>query len=197
MSDETPAAADERPAASAVLLPAVYDDLRALARRRMAAEPAGHTLQPTALVHEAYARLEGGAGGGAGRWNSRGHFFAAAAEAMRRVLIDRGRRKRRVRHGGGRRRVPLTDAAAAGGSSARFRDPAALAAALAALARTRPRAAAVVRLRSLEGRTIEQAAAALGVSRATAVRDWTLARAWLFRELNGDSRKLRRRPQNP
>src|SRR3989441_3766118 len=89
------------PQAAAQLLPLVYDELRKLAAARMAAEAPGHTLQPTALVHEAYARL---VGGGADGWNGRGHFFAAAAEAMRRILVDAARRKQTDKHGGGRRR---------------------------------------------------------------------------------------------
>ena len=201
--DDAPPGDAPLPAASAELLPAVYEDLRRLARRRMAREGGGHTLQATALVHEAYLRLTRGGGGegegdGGGRWNSRGHFFAAAAESMRRILIEAARRKGRLRHGGGRRRVPLTgDRLTVEPGSSHVRDPAALAAALGRLGELRPRAAAVVRLRSLEGRTVEETAAALGVSRATAVRDWTYGRAWLFRELEGDSRKIVAGPGNP
>ena len=96
------------PSAAAELLPLVYDELRKLAAARMADESPDHTLQPTALVHEAYLRLVGT--DAASHWNSRGHFFGAAAEAMRRILVENARRKRAVKHGGGRGRVPLVDA---------------------------------------------------------------------------------------
>jgi RNA polymerase sigma factor (TIGR02999 family) len=178
MSDVTrlldAAAAGNRHAA-AELLPLVYDELRRLAAARMAAEPPGHTLNATALVHEAYLRLVGPAD--ANRWDGRGHFFAAATEAMRRILVDAARRKRRPKHGGGRRRSDLPDVPA-------DPDPAAdqllaLDGALTRLAAEDPDAARVVELRHFAGLSIEDAAAALGVSRATAYRHWTYARAWL------------------
>ena len=168
------AAAGDRRAATD-LLPLVYDELRKLAGVRMTAESTGHTLQPTALVHEAYLRLVGPTGGN--RWDSRGHFFAAAAEAMRRILVDAARRKRADKHGGERRRVELPDVPA-------DPDPAddrllALDEALSGLAAEDPAAARVVELRHFAGLSIEDAAAALGISRATAYRHWTYARAWL------------------
>ena len=185
------------PAASGELLPLVYGELRRLARRRMAREAAGHTLQPTGLVHEAYLRLvrpPAGPGAGPDRdepgWDSRGHFFAAAAEAMRRILIESARRKARLKHGGGRRRVALEESdlaveAPGFADDGGVDDLLALDAALARFEVERPRAAAVVKLRYFAGLSFEETAAALNVSRATAVRDWTLGRAWLFRALHG------------
>jgi RNA polymerase sigma factor (TIGR02999 family) len=178
MSDVTQlldaAAAGDRKAA-AELLPLVYDELRQLAAARMAAESPNQTLQPTALVHEAYLRLIGAAD--ERRWENRGHFFAAAAEAMRRILVDEARRKRTEKHGGHRRRVELPDVPA---------DPEvadeqllALDAALTRLSTEDPVAARVVELRHFAGLSIEDAAASLGLSRATAYRHWTYARAWL------------------
>ena len=181
-------------AASAELLPLVYGELRRLARRRMAREAAGHTLQPTGLVHEAYLRLVRSPDTAPGRdepgWDSRGHFFAAAAEAMRRILIESARRKARLKHGGGRRRVGLEESEPAAPAPG-FADDGgldellALDAALERFEVERPRAAAVVKLRYFAGLSFEETAAALHVSRATAVRDWTLGRAWLFREMGG------------
>jgi RNA polymerase sigma factor (TIGR02999 family) len=185
MSDVTQlleAAAAGDPRAAADLLPLVYDELRKLAAARMAGEASGHTLQATALVHEAYLRLVGPAD--AARWENRGHFFAAAAEAMRRILIEAARRKGRVRHGGGRARVDLDHAAAVsddGGAD----DLRALDEALGRLEAGHPEAAAVVKLRYFAGLTAAQAAAALGLSRRTADRHWAFARAWLFDALGG------------
>lgn len=169
--------------AAADLLPLVYDELRKLAAARMAAEAPGHTLQPTALVHEAYVRLVGPAD--AARWENRGHFFAAAAEAMRRILVDSARRKRRVRHGGELRRVALPDdlAGAADGTE----DVVAVSEALDRLAATDPQAAQLVTLHYFAGLTVEQAAAVLGVSVRKAYTVWAYARAWLFRALGGDA----------
>lgn len=168
------AAAGDRRAATD-LLPLVYDELRRLAAARMAAESPGHTLDATALVHEAYVRLVGPADGL--RWDSRGHFFAAAAEAMRRILVDAARRKRAGKHGGERRRVELPDVPV----ELNIEDERLLAldAALSGLAAEDPAAARVVELRHFAGLSIEDAAAALGISRATAYRHWTYARAWL------------------
>jgi RNA polymerase sigma factor (TIGR02999 family) len=161
--------------AAGQLLPLVYEELRKLAAARLAQEAPGNTLDATALVHEAYLRLVGPAD--AVRWDSRGHFFAAAAEAMRRILVDAARRKRTEKHGGGRRRVALTDVPAdrevADGQLL------ALDAALTRLAAEDPVAARVVELRHFAGLSIEDAAATLGLSRATAYRHWTYARAWL------------------
>jgi RNA polymerase sigma factor (TIGR02999 family) len=178
MSDVTrlldAAAAGDRKAA-ADLLPLVYDELRKLAVARMAAEPPDQTLQPTALVHEAYLRLVGPAD--EPRWDSRGHFFAAAAEAMRRILVDSARRKRTHKHGGHRRRALLPDVAAEQGVV--DEQLLALDEALTRLAAEDPVAARVVELRHFAGLSIEDAAATLGMSRATAYRHWTYARAWL------------------
>jgi RNA polymerase sigma factor (TIGR02999 family) len=171
------AAGDRRAAAD--LLPLVYEELRKLAAARMAAERPGHTLDATALVHEAYLRLVGPTD--AARWDNRGHFFAAAAEAMRRILVDAARRKGRVRHGGVRRRIELTDHPAA----APPEDLLALDAALDRLAERDPRRAELVKLRFFAGLTIPQAAAAMSLSVATAERAWSFARTWLYTELNG------------
>jgi RNA polymerase sigma factor (TIGR02999 family) len=167
--------------AAGELLPLVYDELRRLAGARLAREAPGQTLQPTALVHEAYLRLVGGDPGKA--FDGRGHFFAAAAEAMRRILIDRARDRGRLKRGGGRRRVRLDlDALLAEPPGD---DLLALDEALTALAAEDPGAAALVQLRVFAGLTLGQAAVALGVSRRTAERDWTYARAWLCEALSG------------
>ncbi len=160
------------------LLRLVYDELRRMARQKMAHEPPGHTLQPTALVHEAYLRLVGDQDV---RWEGRSHFFGAAAEAMRRILIDRARRYAAARHGGGRQRVPLeaADRAAAGESV----DLLALDDALGRLQEHDQRMAEVVKLRFFAGLTIEETAAALDVTSRTVNRDWIAARAWLHHEL--------------
>jgi RNA polymerase sigma factor (TIGR02999 family) len=168
------------PRAAEQLLPLVYDELRRLAAMRLASEGPGHTLQPTALVHEAYLKLVGP--DPQQPWNGRVHFFAAAAEAMRRILIDHARRKHRARRGGGLRRVDLDDLddvqLLAGGGDAD--ELAALDEALAQLAAADPRRAELVRLRYFAGLTLEQAAELLGISRATANRHWAFARAWLY-----------------
>jgi RNA polymerase sigma factor (TIGR02999 family) len=168
------------PHAAAELLPLAYDELRRLAVARLAAERPGHTLQPTALVHEAYLRLVGG--GQPRDWNGRGHFFAAAAEAMRRILVESARRKRRVRHGGDRDRVHL-DEVAVPAADDRTTDLLALDEALTAFAREEPAKAELVKLRYFAGLTLEEAAGCLGISLATAKRHWALARAWLFSAL--------------
>jgi RNA polymerase sigma factor (TIGR02999 family) len=183
MSDVTrlldAAAAGDRRAADE-LLPLVYDALRRLAAERLAAEPAGQTLQPTALVHEAYLRLVGP--DGAGRpWNGPGHFFAAAAEAMRRILIDQARRKHSQRRGGARRREPLGDDVPAPPTGEDLLD---LDEALGKLAAADPEAAEVVKLRVFAGMTIEEVARATGTSPRTVKRNWAYARAWLGRELS-------------
>jgi RNA polymerase sigma factor (TIGR02999 family) len=176
------AAAGDRQA-TADLLPLVYDELRRLAAAHLGGEPAGHTLQPTALVHEAYLRLVGG--GPAADWNGRGHFFGAAAEAMRRILVESARRKGRQRHGGGRRRVDLD--AAAPCSDEPIDDVLDLDDALTRLAAVDAAAARLVQLRYFTGLTMPEAAAALGVPLRSAERDWTFARAWLHRELGRSS----------
>jgi RNA polymerase sigma factor (TIGR02999 family) len=171
------AAGDRRAAAD--LLPLVYDELRKLAAARLAAESPDQTLQPTALVHEAYLRLVGPAD--AARWDSRGHFFAAAAEAMRRILVDAARRKRRERHGGGRDRVSLDDAQPA--TPDPRHDLLALDDALTRLAGEDPQAARLVELRYFAGLSVPEAAETLGISPRTADRVWAFARAWLHRDL--------------
>jgi len=165
------------------LLPMVYDELRRLAAQKMAHESPGQTLQPTALVHEAYLRLVGQTDPG---WKNRAHFFAAAAEAMRRILIDNARRKRALRHGGGQHRVDIADLAMA----AAGKDDQLLAVndALEKFAAVDPAKADLVKLRYFVGMTIEEAAAALDISPPTAKRHWTYARAWLHHELTAGQR---------
>jgi RNA polymerase sigma factor (TIGR02999 family) len=162
----------------------VYGELRRLATRHMAHEPPGQTLQPTALVHEAYVRL---VGSDAERtWEHRGHFFAAAATAMRRILIERARRKRSRVHGGGRRRQELQPGADAVAAPEPDDDLLALDAALAKFAERDPLKARLVELRYFAGLTGAEAADILGISPSTADRHWAYARAWLRREVRGD-----------
>jgi RNA polymerase sigma factor (TIGR02999 family) len=163
------------------LLPVVYAELRRLAAQQMRRERAGATLQPTALVHEAYLRLLGG-DGGAAKWAHAGHFYAAAGEAMRRILIERARRQKRLRHGGGRRRVPLNDELQVGLDS----DPAQVLAVDEAMAKLRDmdaRMHELIKLRCFLGLTLAEAGEALGVSPRTLNRDWLVATAWLRKEL--------------
>jgi RNA polymerase sigma factor (TIGR02999 family) len=167
------------PRASEQLLPLVYRELRRLAAQKMAQEKPGQTLQATALVHEAYIRLVGASPSNG--WDSRGHFFAAAAEAMRRILVERARRKQRLKHGGDCQRIDL-DAGCTLADESSDQLPA-LDAALTKLAAEAPAKAELVKLRYFAGLTVEQAAELLGISRATAVRHWTYARAWLFKEI--------------
>ena len=174
------AAAGDRKAAADVL-PLVYDELRKLAAARMAEEAPGNTLNATALVHEAYLRLIGPAD--EAKWENRGHFFAAAAEAMRRILVEAARRKRTEKHGGGRRRVKLPDVPAE--PEVADEQLLALDEALTRLAAEDPVAARVVELRHFAGLSIEEAATALGLSRASAYRHWTYARAWLKDAISG------------
>jgi RNA polymerase sigma factor (TIGR02999 family) len=180
------------PHAADQLLPLVYDELRHLAAREMAGERPGQTLQPTALVHEAYLRLVGKS---APTWNSRGHFLSAAAEAMRRILIEQARRKGTVRHGGGRRRVDLDDVPPAD-TPRDGDDLLAIDEALTRLARQKPAGAELVKLRFFGGLTMAEAAAALGISLATAERYWVFARAWLCAELV-DPEEAPRKKNNP
>jgi RNA polymerase sigma factor (TIGR02999 family) len=166
------------------LLPLVYDELRKLAAQRLRHEQPGQTLQATALVHEAYLRLVGpGPVGtdGAADWQGRAHFFAAAAEAMRRILVDNARRKQAGKHGGGRVRVELADVTAP--AAADPHDLVALDAALSKFEREDKAKADLVKLHYFTGLSLEDAAAALGLSRATAYRHWTYARAWLLHEM--------------
>jgi RNA polymerase sigma factor (TIGR02999 family) len=171
--------------AAAQLLPLVYDELRRLAAARLAAEPSGNTLQPTALVHEAYLRLVGTAEGD--RWDHRGHFFAAAAEAMRRILIDQARQKATTRHGGTMKRQTLDPDAAA--SPEPREDLLALDEALDRLAAEDPLKANLVKLRYFVGLSLAEAATALGLSERTAGRHWAYARAWLRRAVEGSKEK--------
>lgn len=162
------------------LLPVVYDELRRMASQRLSEEPSGQTLQPTALVHEAYIRLvdnEKAAG-----WDSRGHFFSAAATAMRRILVENARRKQALKRGGDlqRRDVDANEFAAVD----RDDDHLALDEALLRLEEVHPRKAKLVDLRYFAGLTMEQAARALAISVPTAERDWRFARAWLHQELS-------------
>lgn len=175
------AMANGEPDAADQLLTVVYTELRGLAARKMARETPGQTLQPTALVHEAWLRL---AGDENRRWNDRTHFFAAAAEAMRRILVDNARRKRAARHGGGLARVDLAEFSVA------ERDDRLLAVdeALEKFAARDKLKADLVKLRYFVGMTIDEAAEALGISVPTAVRHWTYARAWLARQINAEPR---------
>ncbi|HUL55109.1 MAG TPA: sigma-70 family RNA polymerase sigma factor [Opitutaceae bacterium] len=170
------------PQAADQLLPLVYDELRKLASAKMARESGGQTLQATALVHEAWLRLGGDQ---QPAWQNRAHFFASAAEAMRRILIERARRRQALRHGGGLERVDVDDPAlgiAAPGAP----DDELLAVheTLERLAAHDARKAELVKLRYFAGLTIEQAAEVLGIAVPTAKRDWTYARAWLFKEIS-------------
>jgi RNA polymerase sigma factor (TIGR02999 family) len=179
------------PATAEKLLPLVYDELRKLAASKLAQEKPGQTLQPTALVHEAYLRLiaarEGSARESGKPWDGRGHFFAAAAEAMRRILVERARSKGRGIHGGGRRRQDLLpDLAAAPEPDD---DLPALDEALKKLAAKDPDKAKLVELRYFAGLTGDQAAEILGISPSTADRYWVYARAWLRRELQPPGEK--------
>jgi RNA polymerase sigma factor (TIGR02999 family) len=173
-----PKAADE-------LLPLVYDELRKLAAAKMAREAAGHTLQPTALVHEAWLRLVGDQDK---EWAGRAHFFGAAAEAMRRILIDKARRRRAVRHGGEQQRVDLEELELA----CPLPDDQLLAVdeALDKLASAHPRQAELVKLRYFVGMTVQEAAQVLGISPDTAKDDSAHARAWLFREITKSNQKV-------
>jgi RNA polymerase sigma factor (TIGR02999 family) len=170
-----PHAADE-------LLPLVYDELRKLASQKLCQEKPGQTLQATALVHEAYLRLVDTEK--MQHWNSRGHFFAAAAEAMRRILVNRARDKGRLKRGGGRRRVDLNHLCDPG--TAADQDLLDLDEGLDQLAREHPECAELVKLRFFAGMTLTEAAAALGIARRTADRQWAFAKAWLFDALRHD-----------
>jgi RNA polymerase sigma factor (sigma-70 family) len=199
------------PAAASQLLPLVYDELRRLARQKLTHEKPGQTLQATALVHEAYLRLVGPAGpaepeqgvdsaavdpeesrrAGA-TYGSRGHFFAAAAEAMRRILVEAARRKKRLKRGGDLERQPLEEDEIAMPEAAE--DLEELDSALDKLAQKDPRKAELVKLRYFAGLTQEQAAEALGIGVSTADRDWSYARAWLFRAIAHNSPSRRDSP---
>ena len=166
------------PQAAEELLPLVYEELRKLAAHKMANEPPGQTLQPTALVHEAWLRLVGSENP---KFEGRAHFFGAAAEAMRRILIDRARRKRAQRHGSGQQRVDFDDVEIA--STTEDDQLLAINEALDKFAAQDQQKAELVKLRYFVGMTIEEAAQALGISEPTANRYWVYARAWLYREI--------------
>lgn len=177
-------AGDER--AAAELLPIMYDELRALARARFANIPAGQTLQPTALVHEAYLKL---VGRNEATWSSRGHFFGAAASAMRDILVDQARRKARVKHGGDQQRVDLQE------NTPAIEPPTenllALNDAIERLKASDERKWRIVMLRYFAGLTVEETAEVLGVSIGTIEREWRFIRAWLYDELTTDEKEPR------
>lgn len=170
------------PGATEQLLPVVYDELRRLATHQLSRERSGQTIQPTALVHEVYLRLVGAEH--EQTWESRGHFFAAAARAMRRILIENARRDRSLKRGGGRERIEQDlDAIAEPDSEV---DLLALNEALIRFGAKDPRKAQLVELRFFSGLTMQQAADVMGISVASAHRDWAYARAWLHREMAGE-----------
>jgi len=166
--------------AAGQLLPLVYAELRRLAAHKMASENPGQTLQPTALVHEAWLKLVGQENR---QWQNRNHFFATAAEAMRQILTDNARRKLRIRHGGGQQRVDLGDCAEA----VKSQDEQVLAVgeALEKLDRLDPQRAQVVKLRYFVGLTIPEVAEVMGISEPTVKRYWAFARSWLYAEIRG------------
>ena len=164
------------------LMPIVYDELRRQAARYLQREQAGHTLQTTALIHEAYVRLVDQRNV---QWQNRAHFFGIAAQLMRRILVDHARTKKRVKRGGSGVRVSLGEAnVAARGEDL---DVVALDEALNRLARIDEQQSRVVELRFFSGLTVEETAEAMGISPATVKRDWSMAKAWLHRELSGDT----------
>ena len=165
---------------AAELLPSIYEELRRLAAHKMAIEAPGQTLQPTALVHEAWLRL---AGDDQAQWHNRTHLLAAAAEAMRHILIDKARRKHRLRHGQGLTRVNLDDVDLA--STAADETLLRVDEALTKFAAEDPVKAELLKLRYFVGLSIPEAASALGMSESTAKRAWAYARAWLYEELKG------------
>jgi RNA polymerase sigma factor (TIGR02999 family) len=181
---------DGDPRAAAQLLPLVYDELRQLAAYRLVQEKPGQTLQPTALVHEAYLRLVGPGrerGENEPCWDNRRHFFAAAAEAMRRILVENARRKGRIKHGGDQRREHADlDTLCAGAPADELL---ALHEALEQFAAHDPVKARLVELRFFAGLTLEQAAQCLNISLSTADRGWRYARAWLYDAMSGNDSK--------
>jgi RNA polymerase sigma factor (TIGR02999 family) len=178
----TPAPSDpDRPGTADELLPEVYDELRKLARARLARERKPHqTLQPTALVHEAYLRVSARPR----EWDRRGHFFAAAALAMRRILVERARHYQRIKHGAGGEHVELDEAMLR--TDPGLTDVIAIDEALSQLEQTDPRKAKIVTLRYFAGLSVEETAAALDLSPATVKNEWAFARAWLFRVLGSN-----------
>ena len=178
------------PQAAADLLPLVYAELRNLAAAKMAREVPGQTLQPTALVHEAWLRVSGS---GHQSFQNRAHFFAAAAEAMRRILIDNARRKHALRHGGGQARVEFEEAEIA--APANDEQLLAVHDALDKFAASDKAKADLVKLRYFVGLSVEEAAEALGISVPTAKRQWAYAKAWLYREMTGRTKPPRSHPK--
>ena len=174
------------PKAPGELLPLVYQELRKLAAQKMAREQPGHTLQATALVHEAWLRLGADAQPG---WQTRAHFFAAASEAMRRILVERARRKHREKRGGGAQHVDVAEVEIAAPPS-NEKEALAVHEALDRLAAHDARKAEVVKLRYFVGFSFEETAEVLGISLPTAKRDWAYARAWLHQEIGSDHRPL-------
>src|SRR5580698_4740672 len=171
--------------ASEQLLPLVYDELRKLAVQKMAQERSGHTLQATALVHEAWLRLVGVES--PQKWDGRGHFFAAAAEAMRRILVEQARRKKRLKHGGERQRADVGELNLVAAASED--EVLSVHQALDGLAADDAQAAQVVKLHFFAGLTLEEVASALEISSRTAYRDWAFARAWLAKRLEGPEKE--------
>jgi RNA polymerase sigma factor (TIGR02999 family) len=163
------------------LMPIVYDELHRQAARYLRREQAGHTLQTTALIHEAYVRLVDQRNV---QWQNRAHFFGIAAQMMRRILVDHARAKKRAKRGGSEIRVSLADAAVA--TKGQDLDVVALDEALQRLAKIDEQQSRVVELRYFSGLTVEETAEVMGISTATVKRDWSVARAWLHRELSGD-----------
>jgi RNA polymerase sigma factor (TIGR02999 family) len=165
------------------LLPLVYEELRKLAAFKMANDVQGQTLQPTALVHEAWLRLTGNENV---KWESRAHFFGAAAEAMRRILIENARRRQALRHGGGQQRLDIQEVEIA--AATKDEELLAVNDALERFAALEKKKAELVKLRYFVGLNIEEASQVLGISVATAKRWWTYARAWLFQETQAGKR---------
>jgi RNA polymerase sigma factor (TIGR02999 family) len=166
------------------LMPLVYDELRTLASRYLSRERRGHTLQTTALVHEAYLKL---AGQREVDWQNRAHFFGIAAQMMRRILVDHARRDGRVKRGGEAVHVPLDDVdPVAARTPVDTIDVYALDRALSRLEAMDPQQGRVVELRFFAGMTVEETALVMGLSEPTVKREWAVARAWLYRELTGD-----------
>jgi len=164
------------------LMPAVYDELRRQAARYLRREQAGHTLQTTALIHEAYMRLVDQRNV---QWQNRAQFFGIAAQMMRRILVDHARTKKRVKRGGSDIKVSLADATMP--VEERDLDVIALDEALTRLAEIDEQQSRVVELRFFSGLTVEETAEVMGISPATVKRDWSMAKAWLHRELSGEA----------
>ena len=174
--------ADGHEEATEQLMPLVYDQLRAIARRLLRHESPGHTLQPTALVNEAYVRL---AGKHQINWQGKTHFFAIGAKVMRRILVDHARRKKSKKRGGGMYRIPLADDLCV--SNRNQEDVLAIEMAIEKLEKLDHRQARIVELRFYGGLTVEEVAEVLGVSKRTVEADWTMVRAWLRREIAGET----------